>query len=141
MAEALHPPHVSQGLGKGVSQADAHVLHRVVVVHPGVPFAGDRQTEAPVAGKAAEHVVKKAHAGVDIRRAAVQAQVQGDLGLPGGSGNPGRSHSKPSSFMMAFTWVKKASISSSVPTVTRLYWAMRGSEKWRIRTPRSFSFW
>ena len=38
----------------------------VVVVHPGVPGAGDGEVELSVAGKAGEHVVEEPHPGADV---------------------------------------------------------------------------
>ena len=60
------PPLVPQGLPEGVPQADADVLHRVVVVHIGVPPAPGCKVEPAVAGEEGEHVVQKATAGGDV---------------------------------------------------------------------------
>ena len=68
-------PLVSQGLGEGLTQTDADVLHRVVEVHLRVSLTAYRQVKIPMAGKELQHVVQKAHAGGNFRLAeAVQGQ-------------------------------------------------------------------
>ena len=141
MSKPLHPPQVPQGLGKGLSQADPHILHGVVVVHPGIPLALHGEVKGTMAGKPGQHVVQKAHAGLNlILPRAVQVQLKGNLCLPGLPGNLALPHQRPSSRRISLTIVRKVSISSSAPMVTRLYCAMAGSEKWRIRMPRSLHF-
>ena len=111
--------HISQGLGEGVPQADPHVLHCVVVIHPGVPLAFHSEVKPAVAGEEGEHVVQKAAAGIDLAfSGAVQVQLQLDIGLRGFAGNFRRSHGQ-ASFTMSRTRWRKPSICSLEPMVTR----------------------
>ena len=82
LAVAGDAPLVPQGLGEGPAQADADVLHGVMVVHLGVPVAGDSQVKVAVAGEQGQHMVQEAAAGGDLGfSGAVQAQSQLNLGL------------------------------------------------------------
>src|SRR5699024_3726696 len=74
---------VAQALAERLSERDAAVLDRVVAVHLQVALAGERQAEAAVHGKAVEHMVKKADAGVDSAFAARKVEGQLDIGFLG----------------------------------------------------------
>ena len=79
LADAAQSDVIPQGLGEGLPQADAHVLHRVVTVHIEVAGGLDGEADLGVKTEGGEHVVKKADAGLDVHVAAVQ--VHGDLNL------------------------------------------------------------
>ena len=69
-------------LAERLPEANAHVLHGVVLVHLQVAAGGDGQVEGGVFGQQGQHVVEKADAGGDPRLAdAVQQQFQFDVGF------------------------------------------------------------
>lgn len=121
VAEALHAPHLAQGLGKGVAETNAHVLDGVVVVHPGVAGAGHGEVEGPVGGKAREHVVEEPDAGLDVVFSRpVQVQGQGVSVSPVLRRCGSLASYTPSSARISSTTLRNAAISSSEPMVTRL---------------------
>ena len=77
------PGAVAERLVDRLAEHDADVLGRVVGAGLQVALGLDLQAQAPVAGEQVEHVVEEADAGRDARLAAVQGQLQGDLGLLG----------------------------------------------------------
>jgi len=93
VAVAADPAAVAERLRKGLSQRDADVLHRVVVVNVSVPLRGNSQVKAAVPCKEREHMIEKADAGLDLRRAAsVQIKLYGDVGLGSLARDRGLSH-------------------------------------------------
>ena len=77
-----------QGLPEGVAQADADVLHGVVLVHFQVALGLDRQVEVAVGREEGQHVVQERDAGGDGGLApAVQFQFQFHLRLFGAAVN------------------------------------------------------
>ena len=137
LAVAAYAPLVAQGLPEGVTQADAHVLHRVVVVHIGVAGAGQIQIEPAVPGKQHQHVVQKAAAGGAAALAgALQHKAQGNVGLGGGAFDLCRSH-WAASFSISLTVFTNRSIWVSSPMVMRIKSRVRGASKCRTSTP----FW
>ncbi len=69
---------------QGHSQADPHVLGRVVRVHVEVALAGNRQVEEPVLGEQLKHVIEEPHARADLGPAgAVEVEREDDLRLAG----------------------------------------------------------
>ena len=86
-------PFIPQGLLKRLAQADADVLHGVVVIHLDVPLADDGKVKIPVPGEELQHVVQKATAGSQLPPAGpIQIQSQADLRLPGVSFNRRGAH-------------------------------------------------
>ncbi len=72
-----------------VPSAMPHVLNCVVAVYVQVAAAGDAYIKQAVAGKAVQHVVKKADAGVQVGFAgAVQVNGQRDVVSPAYCGSP-----------------------------------------------------
>ena len=67
-AEAHDPGPVAQRLVHGLAEHQAHVLHRVVVVH--LKVAGARQLQVPpgVEGQGVQHVVEEPDPGVEAGR-------------------------------------------------------------------------
>ena len=130
---------VAQGFLYRTAQADADILHAVVVVHLRVARAFECQVEAPVTGKEGEHVVEKSYAGVDAALPRpVKIQGQGDIGLGGLAVYGSASHLSSSS--ISRTFLSRMSICSRVPMVMRFQSLMRSLSKWRISTARSRSF-
>ena len=78
LADAAQSDVIPQGLGEGLTKADADVLHAVVVVHLGVSITGQLQIHPPVAGQQGEHMVQKAAAAADLGGAGA-VQLQSDL--------------------------------------------------------------
>ena len=77
------PGLVAQRFFYGRAQRNADVLNCVVAVYVQVAAAGDAYIKQAVAGKAVQHVVKKADARVQVGPAgAVQVNRQRDLCLP-----------------------------------------------------------
>ena len=114
---AFDAPLIPQGLGEGLPQGDADVLHGVVVVHVGVAAARQLQVHPPMAGQEGEHVVQKAHAALNgALPSPVQVQGQLNVRLVGLTRNLGCSHTCSSSL----TFSSKMSICSRVPMVIRL---------------------
>ena len=139
-AVAGHAPLVPQGLGEGVPQADANVLHRVVVVHAGVALAPDGQVEPPVPGEQGQHVVQKAAASVDLAAPGpVQVQGELDVRLRRPAGYFSLAHHS-ASLTISWTRSRKASICVREPMVTRHQSAISGLSQCRTSTPRAFSF-
>ena len=119
---------IAQSPPEGLAQADADILGGMVVIHPRIPVTGHGQVKAAVPRKQREHMVQKAAAGVDFRRAAaIQTERQGDIRLRGGSVDRGRSHLAASHSFL--TVAIKVSICSRVPMVIRLYWHSEGLSK------------
>ena len=56
---------IAQGLGEGLAQADADILHTVVIVHMGVTVALDRQVDVAVPGEQFQHMIQKTASGGD----------------------------------------------------------------------------
>ena len=74
---------ISQCFCNGLPQHDSGILDRVVAVDVQIAVAGHAQIKQAVAGKAVQHMVKKADAGVQVCLAgAVQVDGQRDLRLP-----------------------------------------------------------
>ena len=71
---------VAQRPAQGLSQADAHVFHRVVLVHVQVARRADGQIKAGVTGQGRQHVVQEANAGVDFSLAA-PVKIKADFDL------------------------------------------------------------
>ena len=90
---------VAQRLLEGGAQRNADVLDRVVAVYIQIAVAGHAQIKQAVAGKAVQHMVKKADAGVQVGLAgAVKVDGQRDLRFPRVAGHSrGACHEKPSS--------------------------------------------
>ena len=77
-----------QGLPDSLAQYDAAVLYGMVAVHLQIPLAVEGQIKEPVPCKAAQHVVEKAYARIDvIDPSSVQGDGAGDIRLSGLSGN------------------------------------------------------
>ncbi len=132
------PRRSPRAWAKGLSQADPHVLHGVVVVHPGIPLALHGEVKGTMAGKPGQHVVQKAHAGLNlILPRAVQVQLKGNLCLPGLPGNLALPHQRPSSRRMSLTTVRKVSICLLRADGHPVILCNGRSEKCRIRMPCS----
>ena len=87
----------AERLPHGLTEGDADVLHAVVIVHVRVALALHREVKPPVGGKECQHVVEKAHAGVDLADAhAVEVERKGDFRLRGGSVDIRSSHMESS---------------------------------------------
>jgi hypothetical protein len=83
---------VTQGGSDGLAEADADILDTVVIINVGVAFGNHSQIEKPVHGKKRQHVIEKGYAAVYIRlAAAVETQLQTNVGFFGGSNNFGLS--------------------------------------------------
>ncbi len=54
-----------------------------MAVHLEVALAGERETKAGMHGKAVEHMVEKADAGVDLAFAALERQLERNVGFLG----------------------------------------------------------
>lgn len=75
---------VAQGLGKRLTEGDADVLDRVVVVDVRVAFGANLEVDEPVPGHLLEHVVEKGHAGGEFgATAAVEIERHAHAGLEG----------------------------------------------------------
>ena len=74
---------VTDALRQCLTERNAAVLDRMVTVHLEIALAGERETEAGMHGKAVEHVVKKADAGVDLAVAALERQLERNVGFLG----------------------------------------------------------
>jgi hypothetical protein len=98
VAVATNPFFIVEGLFDGLSQADADVLDGVVLIDLEVSFGFDFQIEGPVPSEELEHVIEKADAGLPAPvAAAVQVELQADLGFAGVAGDrSGSGHFTPS---------------------------------------------
>ena len=74
---------VTDALRQCLTERDAAVLDRMVTVHLEVALAGEREAEAGMHGKAVEHMVEKADAGVDPAFAALECQLERNVGFLG----------------------------------------------------------
>ena len=74
-SEPLNGLLVTQGLPDSLAQYDAAVLYGMVAVHLQIPLAVEGQIKEPVPCKAAQHVVEKAYARIDVID---PSSVQGD---------------------------------------------------------------
>ena len=84
---------VAHGLGKGLAQGDAHILHRVVAVDVQVTLALNVQIDQTMTGNLVDHVIQKTNASVQLGLAtAVQIDANGDLGFQRVTGNVGLTH-------------------------------------------------
>ncbi len=84
LAEAAHPWPGLEGFFEGLAQADADVLHGVVLVHLQVAFGLYLQVEIAVGRKQVQHMVKKRDAGLDRGFSpAIEGKFQLHLGFPG----------------------------------------------------------
>ena len=83
LAEPRDTRLVAQALAERLPECNAAVLDRVVAVHLEVALAGKRQAEAAVHGKAVQHMVEKADAGVDAALAALEVEGERNVGLLG----------------------------------------------------------
>ena len=73
-----------QGLPKGPSQDNGHVLDQVVAIGIGLGFRRDLQVEGAVLGQLGQHVVQHGDAGLHLILAcAVDDYLDGDPGLAG----------------------------------------------------------
>ena len=63
VAEANDALLAANGLGEGLAEDDADVLHGVVGVHLQVPLGLDAEVDQPVVGHLGEHVLKKRQPG------------------------------------------------------------------------------
>ena len=75
-----------------LTERDAAVLDRMVAIHLEVALAGERETKARMHGKAVQHMVEKADAGVDLAFAALECQLERNVGFLGLSFNFSGSH-------------------------------------------------
>ena len=75
VAVAFDAALVAQRLRQGFAQGDAHVFDGVVVVDVGVAVTSDLERKPAVLGHVGEHVVKKAHAGLDVGGVAGAVQI------------------------------------------------------------------
>ena len=74
---------VTDALRQCLTERDAAVLDRVMTVHLEVALAGERETEAGMHGKAVQHMVEKTDAGVDLAFAALERQLERNVGFLG----------------------------------------------------------
>ena len=74
---------ITDALRQCLTERDAAVLDRVMTVHLEVALAGERETEAGMHGKAVQHMVEKADAGVDLAFAALERQLERNVGFLG----------------------------------------------------------
>ena len=138
MAVTANAGLLAQRLAQRLPQANAHVLHRVMLVHLQVAGGLDGQIHGGVLGQQRQHVVEKADAGGDLRFAdAVERQFatrsrfrpfcggcgrcgawgKGIIGRDQGRSGPGASLVR--FYTIAFSFSRQASISASVPTLIR----------------------
>ncbi len=84
MAVPAYPRLVAQGLVQRRTQADADILHRVVVVDMGVALGGDLQVETAVLAEGFQHVGQERHGGFHlVGSGAIQVQGQFYVGFFG----------------------------------------------------------
>ena len=74
---------VTDALRQCLTERDAAVLDRMVTVHLEVALAGEREAEAGMHGEAVQHMVEKADAGVDPAFAALERQLERNVGFLG----------------------------------------------------------
>ena len=74
---------VTDALRECLTECDAAVLDRVMTVHLEIALAGEREAEARMHGKAVQHMVEKADAGVDPAFAALECQLERNVGFLG----------------------------------------------------------
>ena len=84
LTESVDPAPISQGLGKGLAQSDAHILVGVMVVDMCVTNGMDIEINQSVAADLVKHVIKKRHTGAHLATAAaVEIQTHPDIGFAG----------------------------------------------------------
>lgn len=72
----------TQTLTDGLSQADTHILHRVVLIDVQVTPGLECEVEETMMGEEYQHMVEKADAGIDIRLSrAIEFEREADIGL------------------------------------------------------------
>jgi hypothetical protein len=75
---------VTHGLGKSLTQGDAHVFNGVVAIDVQVAHRVDVQIDQAVTGDLIEHVIEETNAGMQLGRAgAVEIDSNSDLGFSG----------------------------------------------------------
>ena len=74
---------VTDALRQCLTERNAAVLDRMMAVHLEVALAGEREAEAGMHGKAVQHMVEKADAGVDPAFAALKRQLERNVGFLG----------------------------------------------------------
>ena len=83
LTEARDSRLVTDTFCQCLTERNAAVLDRVMTIHLEVALAGQFQTEAGMHGEAVQHMVKKADAGVDPAVAALERQLERNVGFLG----------------------------------------------------------
>ena len=84
LSESINSTTISQGLGKGLAQSDAHILVGVMVVDMRVTNGMDIEINQSVAADLVKHVIKKRHTGAHLATAAaIEIQTHPDIGFAG----------------------------------------------------------
>jgi hypothetical protein len=83
---------VAQGLGKGLSQADPHIFHCMMLIHLQISPGLDRKIKKTVKTHMGEHMVKKTQASINIQPAlTIQCEINLYFGFLGVALNKRRS--------------------------------------------------
>ena len=84
LSESIDPASISQGLGQGLAQSDAHILVGVMVVDMRVTNGMDVEINQSVAADLVKHVIQKRHTGAHLATAAaIEIQTHPDIGFAG----------------------------------------------------------
>src|SRR5690606_25771153 len=95
MAITSQAGFIAYSLGERLTQGDAYVFDRVVIVDVSVSVAVDVQIDQAVAGDLVKHVVEERHAGVDgLAARAVNVDGNANSRLVGVAGDFGSTHAK-----------------------------------------------
>ena len=84
LSESMDSAPITQSLGQGLAQSDAHILVGVMVVDMRVTNRMDIEINQAVAADLVKHVIQKRHTGAHLATAAaVEIQTNPDIGLAG----------------------------------------------------------
>src|SRR5471032_1654036 len=133
MAVAANALAIANGLCHRLSQRDARVFHRVVVIDMKVAMRFDFKVEEAVTRDLVEHVVEKRHAGSELLLAgAVQVELHTDLRFAGVANDFRNAHGvsfetfKRFQCSASFRAAIICAFSSADPTVKRTQFANNG---------------
>ena len=84
LPESMDSAPITQSLGQGLAQGDAHILIGVMVIDVRVTNGMDLEINQSVAADLMKHVIQKRHTGAHLATAAaVEIQTHPDIGFAG----------------------------------------------------------
>ena len=137
--EARDAAPVAQRLRDGPPHDDAHVLHGVVIIHPGVALRADREVHERVAAEGIQHVVEESDSRLDVHLPRpIEVERDHDVGLARLSRDRRTPVHRDPPLRISASAERTASFSWGVPTVMRRQPSSPGvAEKSRTSMERS----